>query len=139
MKIKTKQDDKPCPCQNDSGNDSHIPYSECCQPIHQDITKAVTAEALMRARYCAYVLLNKEFLMNSWHPETRPSNVPFEPQLKWMGLTIRAKKSGEVSDHSGEVEFIARCKTNGKASHIYEISQFKRHNGYWVYLDGKLK
>ena len=93
----------------------------------------------MRARYCAYALLNEAFLMNSWHPETRPLSIPFEPQLKWTGLKIRTKKAGEVSDNSGEVEFIARCKTNGKASRIHEISQFKRHNGYWVYLDGKSK
>jgi len=93
----------------------------------------------MRARYCAYVLLNETFLMNSWHPETRPSNLSFEPQLKWIDLKVKTKKFGGINDHSGEVEFIARCKNNGKASRIHEISLFKRRNGYWVYFDGKLK
>lgn len=142
MKTNSKQGNIVCPCQNNDQNTheehKHTPYSDCCYLIHQDIDKATTAEALMRARYSAYTLLNETFLINSWHPETRPNSIAFEPQIKWTGLTIQNKEDGQINDDSGEVEFIARCKINGKASRIHEISRFRRHNGHWLYLDGKI-
>lgn len=141
MKTNTHQENKTCPCQSNSQSDehNHALYSKCCQPIHQDITKATTAEALMRSRYSACALLNETFMLNSWHPETCPPGLSLEPKVSWIGLEIKATTAGGGDDDNGEVEYVARCKSNGRASRIHEISRFTRHNGHWVYLDGKLK
>jgi uncharacterized protein YchJ len=54
-----------CPC--GSGNT----YGECCQQIHRFHAKATTAEALMRARYSAFVTQQIDFLYDTFHPSTR--------------------------------------------------------------------
>lgn len=133
MKSIAKQNSTDCPCQ------STKPYANCCKAIHQNIQNALTAESLMRARYTAYSMLNENFLIQSWHPETRPKDISLDPTVIWIGLDIKNLKDGEQDDESGEVEFIARCKTNGKASRIHEISQFRRHKKHWVYHEGELK
>jgi len=139
MKKNTTQESHACPCRSNDHTDSPRPYSQCCQPIHRDITKAVTAEALMRARYSACALLNETFMLNSWHPETCPPSISLEPQVNWIRLDIKSTTAGSADDENGEVEYVARCKTNGRASRIHEISQFTRYKGYWVYLDGQFK
>ncbi len=122
-----------CPCE------SNKPYAECCQPVHQDINKAITAEALMRSRYSACALMNADFMYQSWHPDKRPESVVLYPSIKWIGLTVKHIQDGGAEDETGEVEFVARCKTDGRASRIHERSHFCRHDGHWVYLDGELK
>lgn len=48
------------------------PYATCCGAIHNNHSKAITAEQLMRSRYSAFVLANGDYLMDSHHPSTRP-------------------------------------------------------------------
>jgi SEC-C motif-containing protein len=45
--------------------------------------------------------------------------------------------AGKADDETGEVEFVARNKNNGKASRLHENSRFSRYQGRWVYMDGK--
>jgi SEC-C motif-containing protein len=56
----------PCPC------GSPHPYDACCQPLHQGAA-AASAEALMRSRYSAYVLGLEDYLLATWHADTRPA------------------------------------------------------------------
>ena len=49
-----------CPC------GSNRSYAQCCEPLHQGLVNAATAEALMRSRYSAYVLRLSE-LFSSGH------------------------------------------------------------------------
>lgn len=107
--------------------------------IHQDISKAATAEQLMRARYSACAQLNEDFMMHSWHPKTCPFTLSLEPTTKWIGLSVNNTEGGGPKDETGQVEFVARYKINGRAGRLHEISRFGRHNGHWVYIDGEIK
>ena len=48
-----------CPC------GSGKKYADCCEPVVTGKTKAATAEALMRARYTAYVVHEIDFIVNT--------------------------------------------------------------------------
>lgn len=92
----------------------------------------------MRSRYSAYVLKLEDYLLQTWHPDTRPSSLdlPTEDQMKWLGLEV---KRHEIQDENyALVEFIARYKMNGKAEKLQETSRFLRINDRWLYLDGVL-
>lgn len=126
----------PCPC----GLPRH--YPDCCGRWHQafaaDATlQAPDAEALMRSRYSAYVLDLRDYLLASWHPSTRPSDLaPNEPGLRWLGLQVK-KHVRQDAEHA-LVEFIARSKLGGRAQRLHEISRFVREDGAWRYLDGDM-
>ncbi len=98
--------------------------------------QAPDAEGLMRSRYSAYVVGDIHYLLDSWHPRTRPSRLdPGPPDLRWLGLEVRR----HVQEDAGHatVEFVARCKQGGRATRIHEISRFERLDGRWVYIDGE--
>ena len=118
-----------CPCE------SGKPYNTCCEPAHNG-SPALTAEALMRSRYTAYVLGLEDYLLKTWATETRPTtlNLADETQTKWLGLQV--KRVENTSETSAIVEFVARYKIGGKAERIHEISQFVRVEGCWYYLAG---
>lgn len=118
----------PCPC--GSGKD----YAQCCGQYHAGAV-APTAEALMRSRYAAFVLGKVDYLLATWHPATRPAELVLDPKLHWLGLDVRGSHGG-AGDSTGEVEFVARCKLNGKAGRLHEVSRFVREDGRWYYLDG---
>ncbi len=90
----------------------------------------------MRSRYTAYVLRLEDYLLKTWHPETRPDtlNLTEDPPTKWLGLQVkRAENTGETT---ATVEFIARYKVTGKAERLHELSQFIRMENRWYYLTG---
>ena len=91
----------------------------------------------MRSRYTAFVLKNKDYLRYSWHSDTCPKNIHLNKNAQWLGLKIKNTLAGDVNDDSGEVEFVARNKVNGKASRLHECSRFIRYKDRWVYVDGK--
>jgi len=94
----------------------------------------------MRSRYTAYCLAREHYLLDSWHPSTRPGqlNLTDDVPAQWIGLKIVATGAGGALDTHGTVEFVARHKRNGKARRLHEVSRFVRENGRWYYLDGKL-
>lgn len=120
-----------CPC------DSGKPYKECCFMLHMEKQSAPTAEALMRSRYAAYVMKKSDYLLYSWHPDTRPASLDLSKEnVKWMALKIVSTAAGGPDDDAGTVEFIARYKVGGRAAKINETSRFARYKGRWVYVDG---
>lgn len=119
--------DAPCPCGSKR-------YQLCCAPLHQGGI-AATPEALMRSRYSAYVLCLEAYLLHSWHPQTRPSGIEFDPACRWLGLSIHQSRT-EADEQSGRVEFTARYRVGGgSAVRMREHSRFVRFEGRWVYLD----
>jgi SEC-C motif-containing protein len=124
----------PCPC---GAADS---YAACCGrwhagPLH---LQAPTAEALMRSRYCAYVLDLTDYLLATWHPRTRPPAIePSPPGLRWLGLEVRGARQADTSHAT--VEFVARSKLGGRAFRLHETSRFERLDGRWLYVDGDLR
>lgn len=117
-----------CPC------DSGLDYAECCGPYLENKMVPATAEALMRSRYTAYTEKNVSYLRSTWYPSTCPANLEPLPQQQWTGLKIMDKKAGQASDESGQVEFVARYKINGRAEKLHERSEFVKLNGRWLYV-----
>jgi SEC-C motif-containing protein len=119
-----------CPC------GSNQVYADCCGRWHTG-SPAPDAEALMRSRYAAYVLVLKDYLRATWAPETCPATFEPDPQgLKWLGLDV--KRYLLVDHYHATVEFVARSKLNGRAHRLHERSRFERREGRWVYVDGEL-
>ncbi|TAK77491.1 MAG: hypothetical protein EPO12_14565 [Aquabacterium sp.] len=120
-----------CPC------GSTLAYEACCGrwhagPLH---LQAPTPQALMRSRYSAFVRDQRGYLLDTWHPSTRPAAIePPEPGLRWLGLEV--KREAMTGEDSGLVEFVARSKLGGRAHRLHETSRFVREGGRWYYVDG---
>ena len=112
-------------------------FADCCGPVIADHSKALSAEQLMRSRYSAFVERDDSYLLASWHPQTRPSRVRFDPEQRWLGLRIKSTAAGGPEDSEGTVEFVARFKVHGKGHRLHEISRFEKIDGLWYYLDGE--
>ncbi len=121
----------PCPCGSRKG------YSDCCGTYHSG-TVPPDAAALMRSRYSAYVLADVEYLLATWHADTRPPSLNAQSlsDLRWLGLNI--KRHQIIDDDHALVEFVARSRLGGgSAQRLHEISRFVREDGRWYYLDGE--
>lgn len=89
----------------------------------------------MRARFAAYALADDAYLLQSWHPSTRPPSVTFDPELRWISLEILDSEHGGLFDDEGAVEFIARYRRDSREGSLHERSRFVRANRRWMYLD----
>jgi SEC-C motif domain protein len=113
-------------------------YAQCCDRYHAGALHlgAPTPEALMRSRYSAYALGLREYVLDTWHPTTRPDTLErFDSGVKWLGLTVR--RAWTAGDDEGFVEFVARSRApgGGPAVRLEELSRFERINGRWLYVD----
>jgi SEC-C motif-containing protein len=125
-----------CPC------GSGRTFAECCEPVLSG-SPAPTAEALMRSRYTAFVVKKLDHLATTLAPEALEGYDPAEVETwagdsEWLGLDIRATEAGGADDQAGTVEFVARYRMKGKAFAHHELSQFRRVEGQWKYVDGTL-
>lgn len=111
---------------------SEIMMSVCCGPYLDGQRYPITAEALMRSRYCAFVTGNSDYLIKTWSATQRPKEVQFD-DCRWLGLKIQSVRLGGEHDTEGWVSFVARYKIDGKAHRLEENSYFCRENGRWVY------
>ncbi|HEU4845177.1 MAG TPA: YchJ family metal-binding protein [Burkholderiaceae bacterium] len=131
-----------CPCGGPS-------YATCCGPYLEGAAIPATAEALMRSRYTAYTLRNESYLLATWHGSTRPSEpiIVAGEKLQWLGLEVKSalrlrQRKAESDDalRQDTVEFVARCKLNGRAQRLHEVSNFVREESEgglrWYYVDG---
>lgn len=121
----------PCPCGRGET------YSRCCGRFHAGPLAfgAPDAETLMRSRYSAYALGLHAYLLETWHPRTRPDAIEPPPAgLRWLGLDVRRRQAIDA-DHA-VVEFVARSKLAGRAHRLHETSRFERVDGRWFYVDG---
>lgn len=124
----------PCPC------GSALPYAACCGRWHAGAQhlQAPDAAALMRSRYSAYALQLGGYLLDTWHPSTRPAALsPEPPGLRWLGLELRRHVVHD--EHHATVEFVARSKLGGRAMRLHETSRFVREGGRWLYVDGETR
>jgi SEC-C motif-containing protein len=91
----------------------------------------------MRSRYAAYVLGLVPYLLDTWHASTRPAVLELDAATKWLGLEVRGHVRQD--DAHATVEFVARCRTHGRATRLHETSRFVREAGRWFYVDGALR
>lgn len=125
---------KNCPCGRNKS------YTDCCKLIHLDITKAQTAEDLMRSRYAAFTLGMGDYLFKSQSSKTRveadkEAIQKWSKSVQWMSLDILNTTQGLANDTYGTVEFKAFFMERGKLDVIHENSTFGIENGHWVYVD----
>ncbi|MBI5936473.1 MAG: SEC-C domain-containing protein [Betaproteobacteria bacterium] len=121
-----------CPC------GSGRAHAACCGPYLARTALPDTAEQLMRSRYSAYVLLDADYLLATWHPDTRPAALDLDedPPPKWLGLDVKRHEAQDASHAT--VEFVARYKVNGRALRLTECSRFERLGDRWYYRDGRI-
>lgn len=88
----------------------------------------------MRSRYTAYVFGLHGYLLDTWHPTTRPAAIQADPPgLRWLGLEVR--NCVDISPDNSTVEFIARSKLSGRAHRLHETSRFERVGNRWLYVE----
>lgn len=126
-----------CPCASDKV------YENCCLPFHEEKKNPPTAEALMRARYSAFVKNKIDFIGNTHIPGTKDFDIEeaknWSTNSHWKGLEILSTKQGEASHSQGSVEF--KAIYSDKENHDYhhhEISTFKKIDDKWYYVDGQI-
>ncbi len=86
----------------------------------------------MRSRFSAFAVPDAAYLLESWHPSTRPRSIDLPAGLRWERLEILSTSGGTPFHTEGTVEFRARHS----GGELHEVSRFVRHEGAWVYLDG---
>jgi SEC-C motif-containing protein len=122
-----------CPC------GSQKALGVCCLPYLERKSPAPTAEALMRSRYSAHVLMAIDYLWDTWSPEERIKSSKDEiaawaSSCEWLGLQILETKAGQAQDQQGLVNFVAIFRENGQLQQHHEISVFKRVQQAWLYV-----
>jgi SEC-C motif-containing protein len=119
---------------------SSLDYQDCCEPFHSGKSFPLTALALMRSRYAAYVLRNVAYLQETWDISKRPAAIDFSREnITWLRLEIVEIKKGEFNDSKGIVSFKAFYQQDDSECVMNEISRFTKTNGRWFYLDGVIK
>lgn len=118
-------------------------FEDCCAPYLTGGRAAPTAEALMRSRYVAYVRGDIDYIEATSAPEAlrdfdRAGSEAWAKKSEWLGLEIIAVQGGGANDTSGQVEFVARFKSDGVEHRHHELSEFRREDGKWFFVDGKL-
>ncbi len=94
----------------------------------------------MRSRYSAYVLKLEEYLLTTWHPDTRPQTLDLNSdRTRWLGLNIHRAGDGGRADATGWVSFTARCWRGETEYRLDERSRFVRQDGRWVYVEGEIQ
>ena len=118
-----------CPCLSGDA------YDGCCGPLHHGVSKPLTAERLVRARYAAFSHGDSTYLLASWHPDTRPASLELDSELRWYRLDLIGRTAGGLLDTTGTVDFRAYWRAaDGTAGVHSENSRFARVNHFWAYL-----
>lgn len=110
-------------------------FGACCGPFLARETTAPTAVQLMRSRYSAYAAGDAAYLLETWHPSTRPAALELDPSTRWYRLDVLRREAGGPLDGVGLVEFRAYARRNGDRLEQHEVSRFVRELGQWRYLD----
>lgn len=126
-----------CPCK------SGKTFGECCGPVIAGTAKAETAEALMRARYSAYVTGDVGFLKTSATKQVQEefdaeASKVWSASAEWHGLEIIRTEGGQKGDKTGLVEFRALYTANEELCNHHEVSNFVKERDGWKFSDGEL-
>lgn len=126
-----------CPCGSGKA------LASCCGPYLNGELEAPTAEALMRSRYTAYTQGNIAYIKSTTDKTTREkfdaeNAQKWADDSRWDGLEILSMEAGTEMDDTGKVEFIARYSQNNETYEHHEHAEFKRTDGRWFFVDGKI-
>ena len=126
-----------CPCGSEKD------FEDCCMPYLTGKEDAPTAEALMRSRYCAFVVQNVDYIFETHDSKTRGDLDREEIEAwsegsDWEALNIVATQDGLENDTTGKVEFVAEYTVGRKFQRHHELSEFAKKDGRWYFKDGAL-
>ncbi len=117
-----------CPCGSD------FALERCCGRYHQS-ELAPTPEALMRSRYSAFVLGISDYLLATWDPATRPTQMVLDADTEWKALEII--RADPVHENSGQVHFRAYFRERQQWQVLEEHSHFLYLDDRWKYASGE--
>ncbi|MBC8158077.1 MAG: SEC-C domain-containing protein [Rhodospirillales bacterium] len=125
-----------CPCGSGSA------FEQCCGPFLEG-APAPTPEALMRSRFTAFVRGDLDHIENTHASDVkdgfnRSAAESTANSVEWVSLEILNTAEGGTNDDAGTVEFAARFRQNGELMVHHERSNFRREEGRWAYVDGKM-
>lgn len=123
-----------CPCGSKKN------YDICCGPYHTGEKVPATPEELMRSRYSAYALKKFDYIEATMGEKALEQYNPTEAKqlaeyTDWLGLQVLFCDERE---DEGTVHFIAYYRVKGVKRGMHEISQFKKMNQKWYYVDGQV-
>ncbi len=90
----------------------------------------------MRSRFTAFAVGDREYLLDTWHPSTRPSSVDLDEETRWLHLEIVDVVDGSLFHDAGIVEFTAVYRDADGRGEMTERSTFERVDGRWFYVSG---
>ncbi|WP_299794648.1 YchJ family protein [uncultured Shewanella sp.] len=135
----TTNPDTLCPCGN-CIDQIPLTYIRCCKPFHSGVGVPATPEALMRSRYCAFVLKEYDYLIETHHPDyldgLTAETLAQSSEPHWLSLDVLSTRS---SAQAGEVCFQAWYREEMDIDAIHECSQFELIEGRWFYTQGVQK
>lgn len=125
-----------CPCGSQKALDV------CCGPLIEGTQIPSSPEALMRSRYSAYTQGNIDYLSHTLAPEAVEGFNPddareWSKSAQWQGLEVR-RVSQDNDKGTGEVEFVAKFRLQGRSQYHHELASFRQVDGVWKYVDGVL-
>jgi len=123
-----------CPC------GSGVEFSDCCEPFFDGSKKPLTAEALMRSRYTAYVRQDVTYLKNTLWPKFQAgfdfaATARWALENHWTGLAVLETEKGGQNDRDGIVQFEAKYLSGGTLHVHREKSRFRKKSGRWYYVE----
>jgi SEC-C motif-containing protein len=143
MQFATFDHNQPCPCH------SGITYQDCCHVYHTHKIVADSAYILMRSRYCAFVVGEFNYLINTHyqqHLDGLTAEQLSQGNTQWLGLQVLAHQLIDKSHPAFELTFIdteqaivtfkAWYKLDKGVDAIFEQSHFVRLDGQWFYTQG---
>jgi SEC-C motif domain protein len=125
-----------CPCGSESA------FDDCCGLIIAG-APAPNPEALMRARFTACVKGDLDYIESTHAKEVRDdfnrsAAESTAKSVEWDRLEIYDTSEGGEDDETGTVEFAAHFKKDDEFRIHHEKSNFRREDGRWFYVDGKM-
>ncbi len=118
-----------CPCHSGQR------FDQCCDRFISHREQPENAHQLMRSRYCAYSLADREYILETWHADFRPRQFSIDRRICWIGLDIIAR---DEQGTRAMVEFEARLMLENIVEALHERSAFVRTDGQWLYTTGDI-
>jgi SEC-C motif-containing protein len=120
---------------------SSLPFDRCCGPYISGDAPPPTAEALMRSRYTAYTRGDIGYIAATLAADRRGAfdaavAKAWATRATWLGLRIVSTARGKEGDADGIVSFVATYREAGKTIEHHEVSQFRRDDGAWRFVEG---
>lgn len=125
-------------------------FTQCCEPIINNIGSATFPEQLMRSRYSAYATKNAHYIYLTYANESRANQsesdiAQWANETSWLSLKIINSDNisiDELNQHASTklpvVTFSVIYVHQGTLYRMTESSRFVNESGCWLYLDGDI-